>query len=58
MDAVQSLEYLTLALCGIAGMLVAGTGMMIYLLYRTEKRTYVPRAHRPQHGLRALLNRR
>jgi hypothetical protein len=56
MDEMQSLQFFMLFMCGIAGVLVAGTGMTIYLLYRTERRTaHVPRARRPVHGLRTLL---
>jgi hypothetical protein len=58
MDAVQSLQYFMLFLCGIAGVMVAGTGMIIYLLCRVERRTNLPLAHRPAHGLGALSNRR
>jgi hypothetical protein len=58
MDEMESLQFLMLFLCGIAGMLVAGTGTIIYLLYRTEKRTHVPKVHRPVHGLGVLIHRR
>jgi hypothetical protein len=59
MDEMQSLQFFMLFMCGIAGVLVAGTGMIVYLLYRTERRTaHIPRIHRPVHGLRALQHRR
>ncbi len=58
MDAVQSLQYFMLFLCGIAGVMLAGTGMIIYLLCRAERRTNLPLTRRPPHGLRALGNRR
>ena len=59
MDEVQSLQLFMLFLCAIAAAVVAGTGIIIYLLYRTERRiVHVPRMRRPVHGLRALLYRR
>ena len=59
MDEIQSLQFFMLFMCGIAAALVAGTAMLIYLLYRTESRTaHVPRVRRPGHGLRTLLHRR
>jgi hypothetical protein len=58
MDEVQSLQFFMLFMCAIAAVLVAGTGMVIYLLYRVERTSHVPRVHRPAHGLRVLLNRR
>jgi hypothetical protein len=38
--------------------LVAGTGMIIYLLYRVERNSHVPRVNRPPHGLGVLLHKR
>ena len=59
MDEIQSLQFFMLFLCAIAAALVAGTGFVVYLLYRTERQVvHVPRMHRPTHGLRALLHRR
>ena len=59
MDEMQSLQFFMLLMCGIAAALVAGTGMIIYLLYRTESRTaHIPRVRRPVHGLRTLMHRR
>ena len=58
MDAIETLQFFMLFLCGIAGVMVAGTGMIIYLLYRTEKHLHVPKVSRPAHGLRALTHRR
>ena len=58
MDEMQSLQFLMVFMCAIAGVLVAGTGMVIYLLYRLERNAHVPRVNRPPHGLQALLNRR
>ena len=59
MDEIQSLQLFMLFLCAIAAAVVAGTGIIIYLLYRTESLAmHVPRVHRPPHGLRALMQRR
>ena len=59
MDEMQSLQFFMLFLCAVAAALVAGTGIIIYLLYRTERRAvHVPRMHRPVHGLRVLTHRR
>jgi hypothetical protein len=55
---VQSLQFFMLFLCVIAAVLVAGTGMVIYLLYRVERTSHVPRVHRPPHGLGVLLHKR
>lgn len=58
MDEMQSLQFFMLFLCAIAAALVAGTGIIIYLLYRTERHAvHVPRLHRPVHGLRALSHK-
>ena len=58
MDEMQSLQFFVMFLCGIAGVIVAGTGIIIYLLFRLERNTHIPQVRRPQHGLRTLLNRR
>ena len=58
MDEMQSLQFFMMFLCGIAGVLVAGTGMIIYLLYRMERHSHIPRVHRPPHGFRTLLSKR
>jgi len=58
MDEVQSLQFFALFMCAIAAVLVAGTGTVIYLLYRVERTSRLPRAHRPPHGLSVLLHRR
>ncbi len=58
MDEMQSLQFFMLLMCAIAAVLVAGTGMIIYLLYRLERNAHVPRVNRPPHGLRALMHRR
>jgi hypothetical protein len=58
MDEMESLQFFMMFLCAIAGALVAGTGMIIYLIYRTEKHTHVPRVNRPVHGLGILANKR
>ena len=47
-----------LFMCVIAAVLVAGTGVIIYLLYRVERSAkHIPRVNRPTHGLGVLLNR-
>ncbi len=51
MDEVESLQFFMVFLCAIAAILVAGTGMIIYLLFRTERYSHVPRVHRPVHGI-------
>ncbi len=59
MDEMQSLQFFMLFLCVIAGVLVAGTGIIIYMLYRTERSArHIPRVNRPVHGLGALLDKR
>ena len=59
MDEMQSLQFFMLFMCAIAGVLVAGTGTIIYLLYRVERNAkHVPRVNRPVHGLGVLMNRR
>jgi hypothetical protein len=58
MDEMETLQFFMLFLCTIAGVLVAGTGMVIYLLYRTERNTHLPRVHRPVHGLGVLFSKR
>ncbi len=58
MEEVQSLQYLLLFMCGIAGVLVAGTGLIIYLMCRAERRTNLSRARRPMHGLRVVGSKR
>jgi hypothetical protein len=58
MNEVQSLQFFVLFMCAIAAVLVAGTGMIIYLLYRVERTSHLPRSHRPPHGLGVLLHRR
>jgi hypothetical protein len=57
-DEMQSLQFFMLFLCVIAGVLVMGTGMIIYMLYRTERGAkHVPRGLRPVHGFRTLHNK-
>ena len=58
MDEIQSLQFFMLFMCAIAAVLVAGTGMIIYLLYRVERSSHVPRVNRPPHGLGVLLHKR
>jgi hypothetical protein len=56
---MQSLQFFMLFMCAIAAVLVAGTGMIIFMLYRVERNAkHIPRAKRPTHGLGVLLNRR
>ena len=57
MDEMQSLQFFMLFMCAIAGVLVAGTGTIIYFLYRLERKSHIPRVNRPHHGVRAFLNR-
>lgn len=57
MDAMQSLQFFMEFLCTIAAVMAAGTGVIIYLLFRSERGTRAPRAHRPPHGLRALVHK-
>jgi hypothetical protein len=58
MDEIQSLQFFMLFMCVIAAVLVAGTGTIIYLLYRVERNAkHIPRVNRPTHGLGVLLNR-
>ncbi len=57
MDEIQSLQFFMEFLCVIAAVMVGGTGVLIYLLFRSEQRGRVPRAHRPLHGLRALVHK-
>jgi hypothetical protein len=57
MDAIQSLQFFVEFLCTIAAVMAAGTGVIIYLLLRSERRARVPRVHRPPHGLRALVHK-
>ena len=57
MDAVQSLQFFVEFLCVIAAVMAAGTGVLIYLLFRSERRGRVPRVRRPLHGLRALVHK-
>lgn len=58
MDEMQSLQFFMLFLCAIALVMVTGTGMVIYLLFRTERHLHVPRASRPPHGLKVLIHKR
>jgi hypothetical protein len=58
MDEMQSLQFFMRFMCAIAAVLVAGTGMIIYLLYRVERNSHVPRVNRPPHGLGVLLHKR
>lgn len=51
MDEVESLQFFMVFLCAIAAILVAGTGMIVYLLYRTERYSHVPKVPRPVHGV-------
>lgn len=51
MSEVESLQFFMVFLCAIAAILVAGTGMIIYLLYRTERHPHVPRVPRTVHGI-------
>ncbi len=58
MNEIESLQFITLFMCAIAAVLVAATGAVIYLLYRTEQHSHVPRLHRPVHGLHVVWPKR
>jgi hypothetical protein len=57
MDAIQYLQFFVEFLCTIAAVMAAGTGVIIYLLFRSERRARVPRVNRPAHGPRALVHK-